>query len=305
MDRHQVGQVDLGIDLSGGQGAVAEEFLDGAKVHARFEEMGRESVPQCVWVEMIEISAAADGAVELTADGAVAESAPALVDEKRVVVVRYVSTPAGAFWEIGLDGFGRRPAERHQAFLASFAAHTDDPLSELEITEIEGYELADTEPRRVEELYGRAVAAPSAGVWKSLEKLLYGISIGNFGRPFHIAGMGYGICRASVEGALGDQKTEVGTESGKGPGDRAWLETTRVEVCKVGPYGQRGHSSGLVAAELRGREIDEGADFTGVGAKRGGREIAFPFKVLDEGVDHPGTASLLAIAFIHESAFGR
>ena len=74
-------QVDLGIDLCGGKGAVAEEFLNRAKVHSRLQKMGGECVTQCVRVEMVEISRVADGMVELTADGPVAEAASALIDE--------------------------------------------------------------------------------------------------------------------------------------------------------------------------------------------------------------------------------
>ena len=81
MDRHQMRQVDLCIDLGCGEGAVAEEFLDRAKVHTRLQKMGGECVTQRVRVEMTEIRCMADGAVELTADGPVAEAATALIDK--------------------------------------------------------------------------------------------------------------------------------------------------------------------------------------------------------------------------------
>ena len=81
MHRHEMCQVDLGIDLCRGKRAVAEELLDCPKVHSRLQEMGGECVTQRVRVEMIEVRRAADGEVELTADGPVAEAATALVDE--------------------------------------------------------------------------------------------------------------------------------------------------------------------------------------------------------------------------------
>ena len=80
MNRHQMRQVDLGIDLSRGKGAVAEELLDRAKVHARLQKMSGECVSQRVRMEMIEVPSVANGVVELTANGPITEAAPALND---------------------------------------------------------------------------------------------------------------------------------------------------------------------------------------------------------------------------------
>ena len=116
-------QVDLGIDLCCGKGAVAEELLDRSKVHSRLQKMGVECVTQRVRVEMIEIRSVADGVVELTADGPITEATAALVDEQRLTLVSDTSTPMGAFGKIGFEGLRCWPAERNEAFFAPFAAH--------------------------------------------------------------------------------------------------------------------------------------------------------------------------------------
>jgi len=74
-------QVDLGIDLSRGKGAVAEELLDRAKVHSSFQKMGGECVTQRVRVEMVEVRGAADRVIKLAPDRPVAEATTALIDK--------------------------------------------------------------------------------------------------------------------------------------------------------------------------------------------------------------------------------
>ena len=54
VDRHQMRQVDLGVDLSRGEGAVAEKFLDRAKIHSRLQKMGCNCVSQRVRMEVVE-----------------------------------------------------------------------------------------------------------------------------------------------------------------------------------------------------------------------------------------------------------
>jgi len=44
VDRHEVGEIDLGIDLRGCQRAVAEELLYRAQIHARLEQVSGKGV---------------------------------------------------------------------------------------------------------------------------------------------------------------------------------------------------------------------------------------------------------------------
>lgn len=145
-----MGEVDLGVDLGRGEGAVAKELLDCAQVHSGFQKMGSECVSQSVWVEMVEIRSAADRVVELAADGPITETASTLVDEERVVLVTDISAPTGALGKIGLDGFRSWPAEWHEALFAALAAYPDDPLSELDIAEVESNQFSDPKSRGVQ-----------------------------------------------------------------------------------------------------------------------------------------------------------
>lgn len=146
---HQMREVDLGIDLSRGKGAVAEKFLDRPKVHSRLQKMGGEGVTERVRMEMVEICGVADGAVELTADRPITEAASTLVDEQGFIPVSDPLTPAGAFGKIGLEGFARRAAKGDEALFAPLATNADHPLAELNVSEIKSHEFTNTEPCRV------------------------------------------------------------------------------------------------------------------------------------------------------------
>lgn len=294
-------QVDLGIDLSRGERAVAEELLDRAKVHPGFQKMRGECVSQGVWMEVIEVCRATDREVELAADGPVTEAAPTLVDEERLVLVTDTSAPTGAVGKIGLDGPRGRTPKRYEALLASFSAHPDNSLAELDITEVEGDQFADPEPGGVQQLHRSTVAAPRGGVWKSLEKLLDSVTVGDFRSPLDVVRVGHRIRGACLEGALRDQEAEICPESGEGAGNRARLETARVEAGEVGPHGHGCRLRGLFVLELRGNEIDERENFAAVGAKGCRGEIALPLEVFEERFDQPRSE----VAATHSRALGR
>lgn len=266
-------QVDLGINLCRGKRAVAEEFLDCSKVHSRLQKMGGECVTQRVRVEMVEIRSAADGVVELTADGPIAEASPALVDEQRFTLVSDTSTPMGAFGKIGFEGFRRWPAEGDEALFASFAAHPNQPLTELDITEVEGHEFADAEPCGVKKLHRRAVTAPRGGVGKSLEKLLDCVTFGYLRCSLDVVGVGHRVSRARLKAVLGYQEAEIGPERGERPRDGARLETARVEMSEVGPHGYRCRLRGLFVFELSADEIDKRENFAAIGAEGRGLSL--------------------------------
>lgn len=283
---------------------MAQELLDGAQVHARLEKVRREGVAQSVRVEMVEIRSAVDCLVELAPDGAVAETAAALVDEERFVLIDHRSPPTRTFRQVSLDGPCGRPAERHQSFLPSFAAHPDQSLPELEITEIESHELADAETGSVQELDGGAIAAPGWGVGKTLEKFLDSVTIGDFRCSFDIAGVGHGVSGACIDGALGDQESKVCAKSGESATDRARLQASRVEVGEVGSHGCRRHTNRALEAEFVGDKTHKRSNFTSVGTESRRREVALPFQVFQEFVDQPGSLYLLAIAVTHSSPPG-
>ena len=148
-----------------------------------------------------------------------------MVDEQRFTLVSDTSTPMGAFGKVGFEGLRCWPAERNEAFFAPFAAHPNHPLTELNITEVEGHEFADAESCCVKKLHRRAVSAPRGGFGKSFKKFLDRVTFGNLRCSLDIVGVGHSICRARFEGALGHQEAKISPERGQGPRDGTRLET--------------------------------------------------------------------------------
>jgi hypothetical protein len=226
VNRHQVREVDRGVDLGGGKRAVAEELLDRPQIHSRLEKVGGEGVPQRVRVEMVEVCSAADGGVELSSDRAVTDASSTLIDEEGIVLVGHTAAPPRTVREIRLDRLGRRSAEGHQPFFAALAANADHPLSELEVSEIEGDELTDAEPSGIEKFNRRPISAPRPAVGKAFQKLLDGVTIGDLGCALEVVRVGHGVCGARIDGAFGDQKPKICAEGGESACDRTWHQST-------------------------------------------------------------------------------
>lgn len=87
MNRHQMCQIDLCVELCGRQRTVSQEFLNCPKIHARLEKMRRECVPQCMRMEVVERGSSADRRIELTANGAITQATAALVHEERFIII--------------------------------------------------------------------------------------------------------------------------------------------------------------------------------------------------------------------------
>ena len=283
---------------------MSEKLLDRSKIHSSLQKMGGECVTQRVRVEMVEICAAADGVVELSADRSVAEAASALVDKKRVSLVGNASPPTGALGKIGLDGLGRRAAEWYEALFAPLATHPDHSLADLDVTEVKSHELPDAKPRGIKQLHHRTVAAPGGRVRKPLEELLDNVAIGNLRRSLDVVGVGHRICRARLESPLGNQEAEVGPQGGQGASDRSGLKTARMEVCEKGAHCHGRALPGLFVVEFRDDKIDKADDLAAVGAEGRGREVALPLEVLQEWVDQPGSEVAMSSSSTHFRAFG-
>lgn len=84
--RRQMGEIDPGVHLGGGERAVTEEFLNRPQVHPRFQQVGCKRVPQGVWMEPVEIGGPLDGGVEPPADRSIGQTAAPLVDEDRIFI---------------------------------------------------------------------------------------------------------------------------------------------------------------------------------------------------------------------------
>lgn len=73
---------EVGVDLGGGEAGVAEQFLDGAQVGARFEQVGGEGVPEGVGADAVLGASAQQVAMDDATDAPRRKRATASVEEE-------------------------------------------------------------------------------------------------------------------------------------------------------------------------------------------------------------------------------
>jgi hypothetical protein len=270
VDLHQVREVDTGIDLGGRQRAVTEELLDGAEIHACLQKVGGIGVAEGVRVEVVEVGGSADGLVEEAAYGPVSQSPTTLVDKHWLIAVPPCSPPTRADGQVAFEGGGGWTSKGDQSLFAPLAANAQHPLAQVEIIEVERYQLAYPQTRAVKKLEDRAVAPPRRSVGKPIEQFLDGITSSDFGSLVFAARMGNGLGRVGGRGSLCDQESEVGAQGRKRAGDGARRQPPRMEVGKVGAHRDCGNLAGRVNVGLIGDEVDKGQDLSAIGLERRG-----------------------------------
>lgn len=195
-------EIDFCIDLGCRERTVAQEFLNCAKIHPSFQKMGCKGVTEGVRMEVVEIRRSTYGLFQLASDRTITEPASPLVDKERFVLKGRTAPPARSFRKVGLDCLRGRATKWNQSFLASFASHADQSFPELKVTEIEGHELADSDTRSVEQFHCGPITAACSRLGESLEKLLDGVAVSDFGCPLNVTGVGHGFRGIGIEDAL-------------------------------------------------------------------------------------------------------
>jgi hypothetical protein len=157
VDRHEVIERHLGVDLRRRQRSVAEELLDRAQVGAAVEEMGGVGVAQRVRRHRRHPASAASRRRWRCTERGVRRPPRAL---------RKSGTAAAAAQrDVGIDRRHRLAVERDETLLAALAAaHLDEravPVA-LDVAVVEAAALRDAQPRAVEELGDGATRAPPA-----------------------------------------------------------------------------------------------------------------------------------------------
>ena len=157
------GGVDVGVDLGGEDGFVAEHFLDDAEVGAVFDEVGGEGVAEGVGGDFLVDACDERLLLDEVEDGHPAERAAVFVEEGDVVEGRLGG--CGASGQIGREGVRRHLAEGDEPLLVALADDAHEALLEVDVGDLQGAGLRDAEAAAVEDLEDGAVAegAPVAG----------------------------------------------------------------------------------------------------------------------------------------------
>src|SRR5579859_6148272 len=96
VDVHELADGGVGVFLGGGEGLVAEEFLNGAEVGAIGEKMGCKGVAEGVRMQIPIHVDETDVFFDDAADGALRETASGVIEEHGLGVRRDAATAAAA-----------------------------------------------------------------------------------------------------------------------------------------------------------------------------------------------------------------
>ncbi len=144
----------MGIDLGRGDVGVAEQFLHGAQVAGRLQQMAGEGVPQHVRVQVLAQLADA-GLAHSQLDRPWRQALAAAADEHRSVF----RSGLGAQRQPGFERLARGLADRQLADLVALAAHSHQAFLEVQPFEIEADQFREAQPGGIEQLQQGLVAA--------------------------------------------------------------------------------------------------------------------------------------------------
>src|SRR5471030_2566457 len=158
VDRDQLPVVEVRVLLRRRQRDVAEQLLNGAQIGTGIQKVRGEGVPQRVRRYSGAERGAAHIAVEQTPNTAGRDPLATIVEKKRLPLVLVAASQFQSSGEPRSNGRLGFRSKRDDALLRSFAADLDQPASQLDIVEIDPYELADAKPGSIEKLHPGTIA---------------------------------------------------------------------------------------------------------------------------------------------------
>ena len=138
-------KIQVRINLRGGDIAVPEQFLHRAQIAAGFEQMAGKGMAQHVRMDMASQAGIGGEFAQplLHAARADARAAPA----EKQGVLRLCIGGRGSHVQVGRDSAKRRRADGNAAGLAALARHRDQALAMIEVFDIDGAQLRETQTR--------------------------------------------------------------------------------------------------------------------------------------------------------------
>src|SRR5688500_15066248 len=155
---NQLRRVDMCVALRGAQSRVPQQFLNGAQVGAALQKVRGKGVTQRMWTDAELGAALGHIAVHQPMDAASRQSRAAIVHEHRVALLARDGQGHAIFEPLAQRALGR-VIEWHDPLLRSLAHHAHSSRAQVDILHVDANQLAEAQPRRVEELEDGTVAA--------------------------------------------------------------------------------------------------------------------------------------------------
>ena len=176
VDFHELTDGGMSVFLRRGEGLVAQQFLDSAKIGAVRQKMSGKSMAERMGMQVPIDVGEANVFLDDTSHGALREAASGVVEENglkmgNLSLTGTVSSPLlqelfterPVFFERGLCLL----TVRNDALLVTFAADAEDPLFLIDVQKVQASQFADTEPRGVKKFEECAIAAKKKALFGS------------------------------------------------------------------------------------------------------------------------------------------
>ena len=164
VDFHELANGSVGVLLGGGEGLVAEEFLNGAKIGAIGEKMRRESMTQRVRVQVPVDVNEANVFFDDAPDRTLREAPPRIIEKDRFCFRGLLAARSVRLLEkllakrpVFLKRFLGLGTVRNNAFLVAFAAYPENAFSLLDVSKIKAGKFADAQARSIKKFEEGAV----------------------------------------------------------------------------------------------------------------------------------------------------
>ena len=154
VDFGQMVEIEFGVDLGGGEVAVAEQFLYGADVAGGLQQVAGVAVAQHVRGEVLR-AALLDGPVaQAVLDLAGAQAAASVVDKQG----GFLSVGGLALWQVAADGFDALCDEGDLALFIAFAGYADPAFGQMQVVQVELLDFGQAQAGAVHEFENGMVA---------------------------------------------------------------------------------------------------------------------------------------------------
>ncbi|MNN18550.1 hypothetical protein D3C81_1317620 [compost metagenome] len=196
----QVLEVQVSVNLCGGDVRVAKQVLHRAQVLGRLQHMAGEGVPQHVRMQVLAQLAHA-GLAHAQLDRPRAQALAALADEQRLV-----DGHALAPRQPGLQRLARLAPDRQLAHLVALAEHPHQAGGEIQLRQVQAGQLGQAQAGGIEQFEHGLVAAGEKIVRRrALQQLLGAVGVEQFRQALLALGRAQAGARVVTAMAFADQ----------------------------------------------------------------------------------------------------
>ena len=271
----QAVEIEFGVNLGGGQVAVAEQLLYGADVAGGLQQVAGVAVAHHVRAEVLRAAVFYRPVAQAVLDLADAQPFARVAGEQGGFAAL-----RDALRQVGAQGGNAAAAQRHLAVFAAFAAYFHPAFVEQDVVRIQAVHFGHAQAAAVEQFeYGQIAHVEAVFCRRVVEQAVEWFGIHGFRQPFGCFRRFQADCRVRIEQLLPHEEGAVLPPGGKFAGKAAF------GLVLLRQFFQDGDE--VVAADglaVRGQQAEELLQIAAVGGERV-RGFALPLQFGKVGVE--------------------